>query len=145
MNENLKKPQKQYYDNYCLQLLSGKFESVKDNEGRVYQVFTPQKTNKYPPLSQLVRGRMLQDTNISKQQILEDEDFVLPALIKNQEIFIKTKDEKEVSKKLKKAYKAELKAKSGPFMAQRAEMIKTIINPQKLPNWGAGGFIDILI
>lgn len=136
---------KQYYDNYCLQLLSGKFESVKLEDGRVIRVFTPQRTNKYPPLSQLVRGRMLQDTNISKQQILENEGFILPALETHKEVFIKTKSEKEASKAIKSAYKKALAAKSEPFMAQRAEMIKTIINPSRLPNWGAGGFVDILM
>lgn len=140
----MEQKKKQYYDNYCQQLLTGRFESVKLEDNRVIQVFTPQRENKYPPLSQLIRTKMLQHTNTSIQQILEDEGMILPALKKNQEEFKKTKAEKELSKELKKSYKKAMAERSDAYMIERRDMIKMIINPNKLPNWGAGGFVDVL-
>lgn len=135
---------KQFYDNYCLQLLTGRFESVKLEDNRVIQVFTPQRENKYPPLSQLIRTKMLQDANISRQQILEQEEMILPMFKMNQEEFKKTKAEKELSKELKKSYKKAMTERSDAYMIERRDMIKMIINPNRLPNWGAGGFVDVL-
>lgn len=144
-NKTQNKGQKQFYDNYCQQLLTGKFESIKAKDGTISRVFTPSRANKYSPLSLIIKMKQGMDENVSIQAIKEDENIILPAFSMDYNIFTKTKEEKFLSKRAKKAYKTDIKAKSGPFMAQRAEMIKTIINPQKLPNWGAGGFIDILI
>jgi hypothetical protein len=90
---------------YVVALLSGRYTTGLDAEGKTVSVWQPSKQNPYPTLSKL----MLEKTkNYSEDQVLVFERLRLRPVNLDQSVFAKTTIEKKEFKRLKKEHRASM-------------------------------------
>jgi hypothetical protein len=111
-----------YKQDYVTSLLTGRI---------VGKEFLPNKLNPYPTLNELMR-----DKDLTKYEVLEKENLVLPLKTVNFETFKKSETEKKALKKAKSDYK-----KSSISDKERNEFLKLFNN--RLPSWGDSSIVKI--
>lgn len=90
---------------YVKGLLTGKFEKVKNTEGRIKEEFVPSIINRYPPLHILYAN----NPELSKNDILYRQSLIHGPVNINWNEFKKTDVEKSALKKIKRDHKNELR------------------------------------
>lgn len=95
---------KQRFD-YVTELLTGKFEKVKNEEGRIKEEFVPSVLNKYPPLGILYKNH----PELSINDILARQNLIHNPIKINRNEFKKEILEKAVLKKIKREHRNAVK------------------------------------
>lgn len=103
---------------YVIGLISGRFESVKIGD-KFYQEFVPMVENKHPTLH-----RVLANSDLSRQQVLEKERLINPSLIINRDEFSKSEVEKKSLKIAKQQANAIIKRTRKVFQTFDFELWK---------------------